>query len=59
MTGSVEVGKCADLIVTKENPLESLEALRKIEMVIANGKLFKNPTVKKMKKVEDAFDLYN
>ena len=30
-TGSVEEGKAADLIVTKANPLENLEALRDVE----------------------------
>ena len=48
MTGSIEPGKCADFVVTKENPLENLQALRKIEMVVARGKVIEHPTVKKM-----------
>lgn len=33
VTGSVEAGKCADLIVTKNNPLDDLRALRNVDLV--------------------------
>lgn len=46
ITGSVEVGKCADLIVTSENPLTDLRALSKIDYVISRGNLIKNPSFK-------------
>ena len=46
ITGSIEKGKCADMIVTKENPLDNLGALRHVDMVIARGKLIDNPKVK-------------
>ena len=36
-TGSVEPGKAADLVVTDGNPLENLEALRNVRMVMARG----------------------
>ena len=36
-TGSIEVGKSADMIVTKDNPLDDLLALRHIESVIMRG----------------------
>ena len=58
ITGSVEAGKCADLIVTGENPLENLCALRKVEMVMANGRLIRNPKVKKMPDVERELDKF-
>ena len=58
MTGSIEPGKCADFVVTKENPLENLQALRKIEMVVARGKLIEHPTVKKMPEVEKELDKF-
>ncbi len=35
--GTLEDGKIADLIVTKENPLEKLEVLSELYMVIHNG----------------------
>jgi N-acetylglucosamine-6-phosphate deacetylase len=38
--GTVTKGKLADLIVLDEDPLTSISALEKINMVIANGKLF-------------------
>ncbi len=35
--GSIEIGKKADLVLLKENPLDSLSNLKKIEMVFLNG----------------------
>ena len=58
MTGSIEPGKCADFVVTKENPLENLQALRKIEMVVARGKVIEHPSVKKMPEVEKELDQF-
>ncbi len=58
MTGSIEPGKCADFVVTKENPLENLQALRKIEMVVARGKVIEHPSVKKMPEVEKELDKF-
>lgn len=37
VTGTVAAGKCADLIVTAENPLDDLRALRHVEQVMARG----------------------
>lgn len=36
-TGTIEKGKAADMIVTENNPLEDLRALRKVEMVVAGA----------------------
>lgn len=58
MIGTIEVGKCADMIVTKDNPLDNLEALRHVSMVMTKGKIIYNPKVKKMKNVEKALDQY-
>ena len=46
VTGSVEAGKCADLIVTKNNPLDDLRALRNVDLVMAHGRLYNNPKFK-------------
>ena len=56
VTGSIEVGKCADMIVTKNNPLDNLEALRNVDMVIARGRVIDSPKVKINKLVERELD---
>ena len=58
ITGSIEKGKCADMIVTKENPLDNLEALRHVDMVIVRGKLIDNPQVKINRLVEKELDRF-
>ena len=58
LTGSIEKGKYADLIVTAKNPLEDLKALRNLEMVVAKGKMIEHPTVKKRKNVEAELDKF-
>jgi imidazolonepropionase-like amidohydrolase len=57
-TGSIEAGKCADFVVTGKNPLEDLEALRDIDMVVVNGKPIRRPKVKKMPEVEREMDKF-
>ena len=46
VTGTVEVGKSADLIVTRGNPLADLRALRSIDLVVARGQRYDAPRVK-------------
>ncbi len=46
ITGTIDEGKSADIIVCRENPLESIETLSNPAMVIAKGKLIKSPHVK-------------
>jgi imidazolonepropionase-like amidohydrolase len=36
--GTLEVGKLADVVVIKGNPLENLEALTNVEMTFLGGK---------------------
>ena len=50
--GTIEAGKCADMIVTRKNPLEGLDALRELEMVITCGLCINAPKVKKLEQVE-------
>ena len=57
-TGSIEPGKCADLIVTRANPLEDLKALRHIDLVMGRGNLYRSPKVKKMEKAERELDKF-
>jgi len=58
ITGSVEVGKKAELIVTKNNPLEDLKALRRVETVIAGGNLVIEPKVKRKANVDMELDKF-
>lgn len=58
VTGSIEPGKSADMIVCRENPLESITALRDLSMVIIRGKKLKKIAIKKMAKVETELDKF-
>lgn len=57
-TGTIAPGKCADMIVTKKNPLEDLRALRHVEKVIARGRIIDQPKVKIRKNVEAELDKF-
>lgn len=56
--GTVEPGKLADLIVTEGNPLEDLQTLRNVSMVVTGGKIIDHPKVKKMPQVEQELDKF-
>ena len=56
VTGSVEVGKQADLIVCTDDPLKSPSALRTLDIVVKGGYRIDKPQVKKMPEVERELD---
>ena len=58
LTGTIEKGKCADMIVTENNPLDDLKALRQVKTVMARGKLIASPKVKVNKKVAAELDKF-
>ena len=57
-TGSIDKGKCAELIVTKENPLDNLQALRNVSMVIKDGNVIRDPKVRRKKIVDEELDKF-
>jgi len=56
--GSIAAGKCADMIVTKKNPLEDLSALRDVSMVVARGNIVDISGLKKYEAVERELDKF-
>lgn len=58
VTGTIAAGKCADLIVTAENPLDDLRALRRVEQVIARGRLYAHPKFRERKNVTAELDKF-
>ena len=57
-TGSLEVGKSADLIVCEGNPLEDLTRLRNLRYVMCRGQLIRGPRPRRHPKVDRALDRY-
>jgi imidazolonepropionase-like amidohydrolase len=53
ITGSIEVGKSADIQVVPGNPLDNIEYLGQVSMVVIKGYLIKNPKVKKVKNLKE------
>jgi len=58
VTGGVEIGKQADLIVCTDDPLKSPSALRTLDMVVKGGYRIDKPQVKKMPEVERKLDKF-
>ena len=58
VTGSVEAGKAADLIVCDRDPLADLSALRSLHMVVKDGVRIEHPAVKKIPEVERELDKF-
>lgn len=58
VTGILEPGKCADMIVVEKNPLEDLRVLRNVDMVVAQGRVIRNPKIKKKQIVETELDKF-
>ena len=58
ITGSIEVGKCADILVSNSNPLDDFRALSKPYIVVSRGKVYQNPKIKKYEKCDEELDKY-
>lgn len=55
-TGSVSVGKSADLILLKENPYQNLKTLGAVQTVVMKGQMIRHPHPEKDKKMEALLD---
>lgn len=58
VTGTLEAGKAADMIVTAGNPLDDLRALRRVEMVVTRGRVIAHPAFRHRKNVEAELDKF-
>ncbi|WP_177917931.1 amidohydrolase family protein [uncultured Eubacterium sp.] len=58
ITGSIEVGKCADIMVTDADPFNDFRAMEQPYMVIARGRIYSNPKIKKYAKCDAELDKY-
>ena len=58
ITGSIEVGKCADMLISNTNPLDDFRALSKPYMVVARGKVYEQPKIEKYPTCDAELDKY-
>ncbi|MBV9205124.1 MAG: amidohydrolase family protein [Actinobacteria bacterium] len=58
ITGSVEPGKAADLVVLRANPLDSFRAFTDPTMVIARGAIIENPAVQRFAELDAHMDSF-
>ncbi|MBS1675568.1 MAG: amidohydrolase family protein [Actinobacteria bacterium] len=56
ITGSVDVGKAADLVLLDANPLEGFRAYDAPVLVCARGELIENPTVTRFAQIDRLLD---
>lgn len=57
-TGSIEIGKSADMLISNKNPLDDFRALSQPYMVVARGHVYENPKIKKYEKADTELDKY-
>lgn len=58
ITGSIEVGKCADMLISNTNPLDDFRALSNPYMVVARGTVYEQPKIEKYPTCDAELDKY-
>jgi imidazolonepropionase-like amidohydrolase len=58
ITGSVEAGKAADLVVLHANPLDDFRAFTDPRMVIARGTIVERPTLERFEELDARLDSF-
>lgn len=58
VTGSVEPGKAADLVVLRANPLDGFRAFADLRMVIARGTIIDRPAVERFDELDAHMDSF-
>ena len=56
VTGTLRPGLCADMLVTSENPLADLRALRTLDMGVARGRIIDRPRPKRNARLDAGLD---
>ncbi|MDO4378039.1 MAG: amidohydrolase family protein [Erysipelotrichia bacterium] len=56
--GSIEVGKCADILISDENPLKDFRTLSQPYAVVGRGKIYLQPKIKKYEQCDLELDKY-
>lgn len=57
-TGNIDVGKCADMLISNDNPFEDFRTLSEPYMVVCRGKIFKEQKIKKYPKCDEELDKF-
>jgi imidazolonepropionase-like amidohydrolase len=58
ITGSIETGKDADLVVLDVNPIDGFRAFTNLRMVVARGDIIAEPSVTRHAELDERLDSF-